>query len=113
MAALHRSYVLEDGVRLVSVTVNPEYDSPEILKAYAKKWNADTSRWQFLTGNRGAITDLLVHNFKLGDMEEPIFHSEKFVLADRRGQVRGYYDGTNPEDINKLFKHIAKLLREQ
>ena len=113
MAALHRSYRLMDEVALVSVTVNPENDSPKVLSQYAQKYNADTSHWHFLTGSRKAITDLVVKSFKVGSIEEPIFHSTKFVLVDRQGRMRGYYDGTSQKEIEQLFKDMATAVREK
>lgn len=85
MAALHRSFELVDDVTQVSITVNPEYDSSEVLKRYAEKYKADTSKWHFLTGTREQITEMAVKSFKLGSIEEPVFHSAKFALVDRRG----------------------------
>ena len=112
MAALHRSYALRNDVAFVSITVNPEYDSPQILNQYAKKYNADANKWHFLTGPREMITELMLNSFKMGSKEEIIFHSTKFALVDRNGYIRGYYDGASPDEINQLFKDIARVLRE-
>ena len=113
MAALHRSYNLIEDVWHVSITVNPEYDSAGVLKNYAKTFNADTSKWHFLTGPRAQITELAVKSFKLGSIEEPVFHSAKFALVDRRGLIRGYYDGVQPGEVSQLFKDISVLLKEK
>ena len=112
LAALHRSYLLRDDVAFVSVTVNPEYDNPQILRDYAKKYQADTRHWHFLTGPRETITELMLKSFKMGSVEEPIFHSTNFALVDRKGYIRGYYDGTQKTEVNKLFSDIARLLKE-
>ncbi len=112
MASLARSFDLEKDAAFVSITVNPEYDSPEVLRNYAKKYDAYTSKWHFLTGPREKIREILIKNFKLGDMEEPIFHSSYFTLVDRNGMVRGYYDGTQKEAVRKLFKHLSVILKE-
>jgi len=113
MASLHRSYALEDDIRFVSVSVNPEYDSPSVLKGYAKKYNADTSKWYFLTGKRKDIQRLAVESFKVGSVKEPIFHSDRFILVDHKGLIRGYYEGTQMKAVQQLFKDIAKLLKEK
>lgn len=113
LAALHRSYALRDDVAMVAVTVNPEYDDPKILKDFARKQNADTKHWHFLTGSRQAITDLMLKTFKIGSKEEPIFHSTKFVLVDKQGRIRGYYDGMDKEEVEVLFKDIANTLKEK
>ena len=111
MAQLHRSYVLADDVRLVSISVNPENDTPELLKTYAKKFKANTGRWLFLTGPLADIQKLVVGSFKLGKIDEPVFHSSYFTLVDREGRIRGYYDGMDKEKLARLFKDIATLLR--
>ncbi|HLF17874.1 MAG TPA: SCO family protein [Candidatus Omnitrophota bacterium] len=112
MAALSRSFEQINKIRLVSITVNPEYDTANVLAEYAKKQNA-TDKWLFLTGERQQITDLVVKSFKLGSMDEPIFHSSYFSLVDKHGLIRGYYDGTKQEEINRLFKDAASLIKEK
>ena len=112
MAALTRSFELVRAVDFVSISVNPEHDSPTVLKQYAEKYQA-TKRWHFLTGSRDVITDLAVKSFNLGDIKEPVFHSAYFSLVDRYGNIRGYYDGTKTEGLNRLFKDAAKLLKEK
>ena len=113
MAQVHRSYVLVDDVRLVSISVNPDTDTPETLKAYAKKFKANTDRWLFLTGPLADIQKLAVQSFKLGKVDEPVFHSSYFTLVDRQGRIRGYYDGMDKKKLARLFKDIARLLRNQ
>ena len=112
MASLHRTFELERDIDLVSFTVNPENDSPQALNDYAKKFNANTQKWFFLTGSREALTEVALKSFKLGDIKEPIFHSTYFTLVDRYGFIRGYYDGTQQEEVNRLFKDAARLLKE-
>ena len=111
MAKLHRSYALVDDVRLVSISVNPDTDTPAVLTAYAKRYKADTSKWFFLTGVEADIQKMVVGSFKLGKIDEPIFHSGYFTLVDRQGNIRGYYDGTDKDKLAQLFKDIATLLR--
>lgn len=111
MASLNRSFQLEKNIHLVSFTVNPEQDSPQVLSEYAKKFNADTKKWHFLTGSREALTQIAVQSFKLGDIKEPIFHSSYFCLVDRQGRIRGYYEGMKKEGINQLFKDASILLK--
>ena len=113
MAALHRSFALVGDVTQISITVNPEFDSSVVLKKYAQKYQANTSKWHFLTGTRAQITELAVNSFKLGSIEEPVFHSSKFALVDRQGSIRGYYDGVQPGEVSQLFTDITVLLKEQ
>jgi len=112
MAALSRTFELENGVALVSISVNPEIDSPEILEKYRQKMKSKNPRWYFLSGSREAITKLAVHSFKLGSVDEPVFHSGKFALVDRYGLIRGYYEGTETEELNQIFKDTSRLLNE-
>jgi len=113
MASLNRSFEMLDDVALVSISVNPEMDTPQVLKEYSSQYNANTQKWHFLTGKRTMIKELAVNSFKLGSIEDPIFHSSYFSLVDRNGYVRGYYDGTQKEGINKLFVDASHLIEEK
>ena len=113
MAALHRSFQGVSDVDLVSITVNPEVDTPEVLAQYAKRFNAQTHNWHFLTGPRDEIQKIAVESFKLGAIEDPVFHSSYFSLIDRYGYLRGYYDGSAQKDRNRLLKDIARLRKEK
>ena len=113
MAALHRSFLPIDSVEMVSVSVNPENDSPAVLAGFARKYHANPTKWHFLTGPREEIKQLAVKSFKVGSVEEPIFHSDRFVLVDQEERIRGYYDGTQQKSINALFKDIATLMKEK
>jgi protein SCO1/2 len=113
MAALSRSFEQVPAVKLVSITVNPENDSPDALKKYSEKFEGKKNNWVFLTGDRDKITKLTLESFKVGSVDEPIFHSAKLVLVDSHGLIRGYYEGTQKEDIEKLFKDIAGVLKER
>jgi protein SCO1/2 len=113
MNILHRSFHEYNDVRLVSVSVNPEEDTPEKLTQYSRKYRIDTSHWFFLTGSREDITKLVVESFKLGDIKEPIFHSSYFTLVDRQGRIRGYYDGVDIEKIKKIAQDLTQLMKEK
>lgn len=112
MGALSRTFEAAPSIKMVSITVNPENDTTERLKLYAEKFDA-RGNWHFLTGTREAISELAVNSFKLGSIEEPIFHSSYFTLVDRNGYIRGYYDGTKTEELNRLFRDASKLLKER
>ena len=113
MLTLHRSFRMVDDLIMVSITVNPEYDSPMVLAQYAKSHGIDEKKWLFLSGSYDEIKDLAVKSFKIGSVEEPIFHSGQFVLVDRKARIRGYYDGTQKESIQELFHDTARLIRER
>jgi protein SCO1/2 len=99
--ALQSDLSTVSGVRYVSITVDPEHDTPEVLAAYARRFSADTSRWSFLTGPLADIEKTVVHGFKIHigkpapNPNDPtlidIMHGEHFVLVDGQGTIRGYY----------------------
>ncbi len=97
-------------VRLVNFTVNPGYDTPEILNRYAAKLQADTERWHFLTGPEEELIRISSGGFYIGDSDNLLQHSKKFVLVDRHGLIRGYYDGTDPHATEQLILDIERLL---
>ena len=108
MAFLSRTFKEVENITLVSMTVNPEQDSPEVLARYAKNFG-NQKNWHFLTGTRSAITGVAVNSFKLGDIKEPVFHSASLPLVDAQGFIRGYYDGTKEEEVDRLLKDAAHL----
>ena len=110
MNLIHKAFKNNDKVRLVSISVYPEYDTPEILKEYASRYNANTNRWHFLTGPEENVKLVIKNGFKMGDYEDIIFHSEKFALVDQNGNIRGYYNGIKTDDIKTLKKDIRVLL---
>lgn len=105
-------------VHLVSVSVDPEHDTPQVLRGYAEKLQAQPQRWDFLTGPKEAIYRLSRDGFKLaigdGSTETgtPV-HSTRMILVDRQGEIRGYYDATAPDAMTKLLADANHLLREQ
>ena len=109
LKSLQDMYQAYPDVEFVSISVNPEQDTPQVLSTYAQKYAADTNRWHFLTGSREDITKVAVRGFKVGSVDEPIFHSASFVLVDRQGNIRGYYDGTNKDEVKKLSDDLLKL----
>ena len=112
MNIIHKSFKDDNNVRIISISVYPEYDTPEVLKEYASRYNANTDRWHFLTGPEESVKNIIKTGFKIGDYEDIISHSEKFALVDVRGNIRGYYSGMETEDMSKLKKDIKRLLRE-
>ncbi len=103
---------------LVSFSVDPEKDTPEVLRRYADKLQAEPGRWDFLTGPKSAIYNISHDGFKLAvsdgsDAQGIPVHSTRIVLVDRHGQIRGYYDATEADAITKLLADTNHLLREQ
>jgi protein SCO1/2 len=105
-------------VHLVSFTVDPAKDTPEVLRRYAEGLQAQPGRWDFLTGPQSAIYDLSRNGFKLavsngGDEAGVPVHSTRLILVDRHGEIRGYYDATEADAMTKLLADTNHLLREQ
>jgi protein SCO1 len=102
-------------VHLVSFTVDPAKDTPEVLRSYAERLQAEPGRWDFLTGPQSTIYNLSRNGFKLAVSEEnkiPI-HSTRIILVDRHGAIRGYYDAVEPDAVTKLVADTTHLLREE
>lgn len=106
------------GIRLLSISVDPEFDRPTVLKAYAATVDADTSQWKFLTGERESIWRLSKEGFRLPVSDDarnsdmPIMHDSKFVLVDRQGRIRGYFDVLKAEGMAKLQQALSFVLPE-
>ena len=123
MARLQRKLDVggQADLRLVSFSVDPAFDTPEVLREYAKRLRASPQGWLFLTGERQALYALIKDGFRLSvaesedaqaDPNEMITHSDRFVLVDRRGRIRGYYHGTEDESVARLLDDLAKLRKE-
>jgi protein SCO1/2 len=96
-------------VRLVSFSIDPANDTPPVLAAYAKEHGAAPSIWYFLTGSVATLQTLDRDAFKLGDMNAAMQHSTRFVLVDRQGRIRGYYDTSEAGAISKVISDIRSL----
>jgi cytochrome oxidase Cu insertion factor (SCO1/SenC/PrrC family) len=111
----------DTDVRLVSISVDPEHDTPEVLAAYARAAEADPARWLFLTGERPALETFLRQGLLLGveragvdasGMAGQITHSTRLVAVDARGRLRGWYDGEDPLELERLRDRMRFLARE-
>jgi protein SCO1/2 len=122
MSELQQALSGEEGVRLVSITADPEYDSPEVLRTYAERFGARAERWWFLTGPRTGIQDLVTRQLLLvlqekapeeRESETDLFlHSTRFVLVDGEGRLRGIYDGDEPASRPLILADLERLRRE-
>ena len=105
---------------LLSLSVDPETDTPEVLKRYAETLGADLERWRFVTGSRAAMEALVVGGFKVAmDKQEPadgvtmydIAHTSKLVLVDADGGVRGFYS-TDELGLDEIYHRTQHVLRD-
>jgi protein SCO1/2 len=118
MSKLEEEWKTRAGLKLVSFSVDPGKDTPEVLSAYADRYKADSERWLFVTGAREEITRLVQEGFKLSAVpivnaessDNVIMHSPRFVLVDRQAQIRGYYDSRDQQALERLKKDVAILM---
>lgn len=106
-----------DNVKLLSFSVTPDIDSVSVLKEYALEKGVIDSKWNLLTGDKKDIYYLARKSYlvvKTGKLEElyDMVHTENFVLVDRKKRIRGFYDGTNLEEVKKLLEDINFLCQE-
>ena len=105
-------------IKLLSFSVTPEIDTPEVLKAYAQQKGVNDSRWNLLTGNKKEIYNLARRSYLVvqqdgnGDKHDMI-HTENFVLIDKQRRIRGYYDGTQRNAMDQIRADIDILLQEK
>jgi protein SCO1/2 len=102
-----------DDLRLVSISVDPGHDTPEVLRAYGQHAGAGPG-WLFLTGSRDAVSALLRDGFHVafaddGPPASPITHSDRFVLVDRQLRIRGYYHGNDEKELDRLARDADAL----
>lgn len=110
---VQKSLGSETGVRLVSISVDPEKDNTDVLKAYATRFHAGEN-WLFFTGEKTAVYQLAHDGFKLpiADATEgsPIVHTTRLILVDQAGTVRGFYEGGTDDGVKDLVRDIRSLL---
>lgn len=137
IARLQQEFSGARDLRFVSITVDPQHDTPAVLAAYATRYHADPAQWLFLTGSKAAIYALAKDGFKLGVSDggaaqaesaerlvgpSPAFashgskglimHSARFVLVDRKARIRAYYPSDDPGSLTGLRQNLRALLDE-
>lgn len=118
MAELQKIYKDDKEVMLLSHSVTPVIDSVPILKMYAENKGIDKEKWNITTGDKKHIYDLARKSYFAtldeGDGgEQDFIHTEQFILVDKKRQIRGYYDGTDKTEIERIKKDIDLLKKEQ
>lgn len=110
---------LPASVRSVSITVDPEHDTPEVLADYARTWSIEGRDWLFLTGETDTVRALIREGFlqPVEDTPEvvgsPILHSNRFVLVDEQNRIRGFYDAFDEAAMEDLAADLAGVLAEE
>ncbi len=110
LARIYREHASSDRVRFLSITVDPERDTPQALTEYAKRFNARPPVWRFLTGSRDDITSIIADGFKLVTNPDVSLHTTRVVLVDEDGNIRGFYQGTDNEAVTRLATDLDQLL---
>ncbi len=116
MVKIQEELARDTIVKLLSHSVIPEYDTPEVLKKYALQKGVNDKKWNLVTGNRNQIYALARKSY-LAAKDVPggnqeLVHTENFMLIDKKRQIRGYYDGTLPDDVDRLLVDITILKQE-
>ena len=121
MQRIQQAFKEETNFKILSFTVNPEVDTVEQLKRYAQEHQAIAGKWHFLTGEKTKLYEAARKYFFLlkksevenqGDVGSDFIHTNNFVLIDREQRIRGYYDGTNPKEVDKLIRDTKLILQE-
>ncbi len=114
---VYENFKNNDQVVLLSHTIDPEHDSVTVLRDYAERLGVSSSKWQFVTGPKDSIYAIAAKYMVTAaeDENEPggFVHSGAFILVDTNRHVRGIYDGTKPEQVDKLLQDIPLLLAEK
>ncbi len=121
MIRVQEHYLNNSAVEIVSFSVDPENDTIAALKTYANLYQAQAQKWNLLTGDKSKLYALAKFGYKVtakendplaNNLEDQFVHTDKFVMVDRDGYIRGYYDGTNRKEVDRMMTEIDVLLRE-
>ncbi|NOX98918.1 MAG: SCO family protein [Verrucomicrobia bacterium] len=111
MGSLQKRFEGSPEFQLLSISVDPEKDTPETLTAYATDNKLKLENWDFLTGSREDVRSFLFGQLKIGMPDDPLTHSDRLVLLDPDLQIRGYYSLSDPNSLQKLRKDASRLLQ--
>ncbi|MHA8053146.1 SCO family protein [Aquirufa sp. Wall-65K1] len=121
VSRLQDTFSQDSDIKLLSISVDPKYDTPEKLAAYAKRFDAKAGKWYFLTGDKKTIYPLALKGFHvpladaseydqaIKNPDETFIHSERLILIDKEKHIRGFYNGTDKKDVDRLMMEIKVL----
>lgn len=120
MSKVYQAFQGNDKVIIMSHTVDPKKDTVGAMKAYSLRFDADAKQWLFLTGDKKQLYDMARNAYLVTaiddtatvDIESDFIHSEKMILVDDGGRIRGQYDGTKIAEVNQLIGDIKELLKD-
>jgi len=123
MQRVYEKFIDNEEVMILSHTVMPETDSVPVLAEYAKRFDVNSKKWLFVTGKKKKIYELARKSYfavqneesapdesHAGD-EHDFIHTENFILVDKNKRIRGFYDGTSPDDVDRLIEDIEIVLQ--
>jgi protein SCO1/2 len=121
MSKVYEAFRGNEDVKILSHTVDPKKDTVGAIKAYSLRYEADPRQWYFLTGDKKELYDMARYSYLVTasddtaavDIESDFIHTDRFVLVDRWGNIRGQYEGTNPAAVGQLIGDIKELLKEK
>ncbi|MFD3393171.1 SCO family protein [Aquirufa sp. OSTEICH-129V] len=116
LVRLYERYADNDQIRILSHTIDPEFDRPHVLKQYANRLQVQAPRWNMVTGDKQAIYTLGEKSYLVTAQEDKnevggFVHSGAFILVDKQRHIRGIYDGTKEEEVNHLIEDLEILLK--
>lgn len=117
MLKVYEEFAEQPEVAILSHTIDFKYDTPSKLKAYANKLNIKGNKWQFVRGSKDSVYSIAEKNYLVAVSQDStardgFIHQGWFVLVDKEKRLRGAYDGTKTEDVDKLVSDIKTLLKE-
>ena len=121
MSGVYETFKGNKNIVILSHTVDPKKDTVGAMKEYSMRFNADPSQWIFLTGDKKELYDMARYSYLVTavddtavvDIQSDFIHTEKFVLVDPTGHIRGQYDGTDKGAVNQLIGDIQTLIKEE
>lgn len=121
LAKVYAKFKGNKDVMFLSHTVDPVKDTVGALKAYSQRFDADPAQWMFLTGDKKQLYDMARYSYLISaeddtagiSIDKDFIHDKHYILVDHLGRVRGFYDGLNDADIEKIEKDIKTLLEEK
>jgi protein SCO1/2 len=120
MSKVYSAFRGNDDVKILSHTVDPKKDTVAAMKEYSLRFDADPKQWMFLTGDKKELYDMARYSYLVTaaddtatvDIAADFIHTDRFVLVDRYGKIRGQYEGTKDATVNLLITDIKELLKE-
>ena len=118
MKRVQDAFLDDNDVIILSHTVYPDHDTPEVLSAYADLYDIKSEKWHLLTGEKEKIYEMARKGHfavtgEIGDDTDSFIHTENFVIVDKKSRIRGLYNGTNPHDVNRFIEDIKLLKKEE